>query len=42
MRINDAPNAGFRRLVVEKDAPASIHLDVDESGGKDRLGREAD
>src|SRR3954467_4961856 len=35
MRFDDAPHAGFRWLIVEKNASASVHLDVDESGCKD-------
>src|SRR5262249_55070379 len=34
---NDASNAGLRWRVIEKDAPASVHLYVDESGCKDRV-----
>ena len=37
MRLDDASNASLRWLVVEKNAPASVDLDVDESGCKDRV-----
>ena len=37
VRLNDASNASFRWVVVEKNAPASVHLDVDESGCEDRI-----
>ena len=37
VRLNDASNASLRWLVVEKNAPASVHLDVDESRCKDRV-----
>ena len=42
MRFDDAPHAGFRWLVVEKNAAAAIDLDVDESGGEDRIWRQLD
>src|SRR6478672_5442161 len=42
VRCNDTSNAGFRWFVVEKNAPASVYLDVDESGCKDRLSGKLD
>src|SRR5215468_6340641 len=40
--LNDASNACLRWLVIEKDATASIYLDVDESGGQNRIWRKSD
>jgi len=42
VRLSDASNASFRRLIVEKNASASVHLDVDESRGKDHLSGKGD
>ena len=42
VRLSDTSNASFRRLIVEKNASASVHLDVDESGGKDHLSGKGD
>ena len=42
VRCNDASNASFRWFVVEKNAPASVYLDVDEFGCKDCLSGKLD
>jgi hypothetical protein len=42
VRLNDLLNASLCWLVVEKNAAASVHLDVNESGCKDRVCRQAD
>src|SRR5215475_352733 len=40
--LDDASNACLRWLVIEKDATASIYLDVDESGRENRIRWKAD
>src|SRR5262245_42660729 len=42
VRRDDASNTSLRWLFVEKNAPASIHLNVDESGCKDRMSGKLD
>jgi len=42
VRLDDASYAGFRWLVVEKNAPTCVHLDIYESGCEDRICRKLD
>ena len=42
VRLNDASNASLSWLVVEKNAAASVHLKVDESGRQNRICRKPD
>jgi hypothetical protein len=41
-RLDDAPHTGLRRMVIEKNAPAPVDLDVDKSGRQDRIGGKLD
>ena len=42
MGLDDAAHAGLGGLLVEKDAAASVYLDVDKTGRQDHIGGKVD